>query len=88
MALVIGIMTAVDDTLVAVITFVIARGHLFDDCGVLDEGFEHLPAPFAVLLITGDAVHVEKGFDCLGSLEIMGVLGMYLNVGFPYIFIL
>lgn len=39
--------------------------------GVLVDGFEHAPAGFAPVAVTGDAVHVPHRFDGFGSTTVV-----------------
>lgn len=69
---------------VLAINCVRGRGRdVVDDCGVFDEVLEHFPTPVAVNLVTGDAVHVEKGLDGLWPLQVMPVCRTDFDVVSP-----
>ena len=54
--------------------------------GVVDEGGEHFPAPFAVGGVASDAPHVKEAFYCFGTLEVLGFAAVDGDVGAPSVF--
>lgn len=46
---------------------------------VVVEALQYVPAPVSVLVVLGESVHVEEGFHCFWSQQVVSVCGLEEN---------